>query len=170
MFQVITQYILSHLKTEVLACTCAKRCKEKQWCSTVILDQQACSICILNQGSRLDTYTYLLTPRSTVLLEKLTGFAANQEIPRILWNPKVHYRTHKRPPQTRHTLQYFTGDRMLVLPLITKRCFDRDSWGRVHHIWAQLAEETFRLLQMSLTLHCHFLLFAVRWLFSLYQA
>jgi hypothetical protein len=29
---------------------------------------------------------YLLTPCSRVLLEKLTGFAANQEIPRILWN------------------------------------------------------------------------------------
>ena len=43
-------------------------------------------------------FTYLLTPCSRVLLEKLTGFAANQEIPRILWNPKVHYRTHKRPP------------------------------------------------------------------------
>ena len=42
--------------------------------------------------------TYLLTPWSRVLLEKLTGFAANQEIPRILWNPKVLYRTHKRPP------------------------------------------------------------------------
>ena len=44
------------------------------------------------------TNTYLLTPWSRVLLEKLTGFAANQEIPRILWNTKVHYRTHKRQP------------------------------------------------------------------------
>ena len=42
--------------------------------------------------------TYLLTPWSRVLLQKLTGFAANQEIPRILWNPKFHYRTQKRPP------------------------------------------------------------------------
>jgi hypothetical protein len=33
---------------------------------------------------------YLLTPLSRVLLEKLTGSAASQEIPRILWNLKVH--------------------------------------------------------------------------------
>ena len=43
-------------------------------------------------------HTYLLTPWCRVLLEKLTWFAASQEIPLISRNPKVHYRTHKPPP------------------------------------------------------------------------
>ena len=40
-------------------------------------------------------YCHLL--HGAVLLEKLTGSAASQEIPRILRKPKVH-RTHKCPP------------------------------------------------------------------------
>ena len=45
-------------------------------------------------NTRITTYqicSFLLTPWSRVLLEKLTGFAANQQILRVLWNPKVHY-------------------------------------------------------------------------------
>ena len=41
-------------------------------------------------GNAIRAHFYSLTPWSRALLEKLTGFAASQEIRSILWNPKVH--------------------------------------------------------------------------------
>jgi len=51
----------------------------------------------LNDSSLL---TYLLTYllHGAVLHWEADRFSASQEIPRISRNPKVHYRTHKRPP------------------------------------------------------------------------
>ena len=40
--------------------------------------------------------TYLVTEQRPSW--EANRFSASQEIPRILWNPKVHYRCHKWPP------------------------------------------------------------------------
>ena len=47
--------------------------------------------------------TYLLTYLLTHSMQQSPSweanrFSASQEIPRILWNPKVHYRIHNSPP------------------------------------------------------------------------
>ena len=58
------------------------------------------SIHQLSQSLHLEfSCTYLLTHSMMQSPSWETNwFAASQEIPRILWNPKVHYRTHKCPP------------------------------------------------------------------------
>ena len=66
-----------------------------QWVSFLVETKRVlCEVRSFSLNVLTYLLTYLLTPWSRALLEKLTGFAANQETPRILWNPKVHHRTH----------------------------------------------------------------------------
>ena len=57
-------------------------------------------------------WKWILTYLITYSMEKSPSWeanwsAANQGIPRILWNPKVHHRTHKRTPHYTKTIRNF---------------------------------------------------------------
>ena len=85
----------------------SEECQTQQWYQRKLLwdeketktDGKPIIIFFLNNQYILVIYTYLLT-HSTVQSPSWAAdwLAASQEIPRISRNPKVHYRTHKRPP------------------------------------------------------------------------
>jgi hypothetical protein len=72
-------YMSSLLVAAARGCIWGQTVASKRWALTAVWRG------LISQKNGIFWYvlTYLLTPRSRVLLEKLTGFAASQEIPRI---------------------------------------------------------------------------------------
>ena len=67
--------------------------------STVDVSSEVASPFLWSEISHIQQSSYLLTYSLVQSPSWATNlFAASQEIPRISRNPKVHYRTHKRPP------------------------------------------------------------------------
>ena len=61
-----------------------------------IVSQDTFSVEFNHECSVVDLLTYVRLVQSPSW--EANWFAASQEIPRISQNPRVHYRTHKRPP------------------------------------------------------------------------
>jgi hypothetical protein len=76
------------------------------WCCGSRLHSGVCVVCSARHTTRMPLCNMLSHHHITYIYSmeqspswEANWFAASQEIPRVLWNPKVPHRTHKRPPR-----------------------------------------------------------------------
>jgi hypothetical protein len=99
----LTDFMLSNcFGALMMTCVCCilKQNEDRSLRFGFELDRkQKCQPKYCNQQMYFGSHQYLLTHyKEQSLSSEANWFSASQEILRILWNPKVHYRIHKCPP------------------------------------------------------------------------